>query len=338
MRLSTTECNVSPDNDQFVVRVERRGSVAVDQPGLHERQLGTPVPRTPRATGCVTVGAVHREIRTHARFDRIRRFIRPHVPRQHVRRRHAVSEISRVAQQGELVAGEAVDRLRAVQLPRRERQRVPALRRVAAHALGSARDVPVLRVRQAAIRDREVEVVAAIAHERRLGLRVVPFVAHAIDAARVAHEHTRLDPLRRRGNAARHFHVEMFHPDHAGRQRPQAILAPRHRADRVGHHEPPPFHRVVAPEREVWRVRQQARGRGEIAHVGEKLRRAQRRGITTAGVVVMSRMIVPVKYDESSTSPLLGSVPKFAGKAEPAMRSTVVTPPGRVSAQMFPET
>ena len=103
---------------------------AVDEPGLGERDLVASVPRRRRGAAGpgVAVGAVHREVRAHAGFQRVGRFIRAHVARQDAGRFGGIGKISGVLELGDLVAGEAVDGLREVELARIEGKRIPRLR------------------------------------------------------------------------------------------------------------------------------------------------------------------------------------------------------------------
>src|SRR5262245_38369272 len=67
------------------------------------------------------------------------------------------------------------------------------------------------------------EIRSAVRREVRLGLRVVPLIADAIDVVACFYEHARFDALFRQWIAACGFEVEMFEPFHPGREAPVRI-------------------------------------------------------------------------------------------------------------------
>jgi len=64
------------------------------------------------------------------------------------------------------------------------------------------------------------DVLALMRELRGLGAGIVPTVADAIRAAGVFHHQTGLDPLFTGRDAPLHLHVEVLHPDCAGRESP----------------------------------------------------------------------------------------------------------------------
>ena len=155
---------------------------------------------------------------------------------------------------------------------------------MARRALRPAGDAPRLRVGLPGDGDVHGKIVTAILHERGLGPGGIPAVAHPVAAARVLHEHPGFDPLLRRGGvAALGFQIEVFHPNLPVRESPRPIARPGHAASPVGDREPAALHRMVAPETEVRLVGQHAGRRREIGEIGEKPRRAERRGEAAVG-------------------------------------------------------
>ena len=158
-----------------------------------------------------------------------------------------IREITCRAQRRELVSRDSVHRGRLIQLARIEAQRVSAHRRMARETFAARGNSPLLRDRRDAIRDRQVEVRAAVRDEIRFRARRVPRVADSVNAVRSLHDETCFDALLRGGIAACHFHVEVFHPNHSGGQRPVAIGGVCDCGTQTRNAKPTPLDGVISP-------------------------------------------------------------------------------------------
>ena len=171
---------------------------------------------------------------------------------------------------GELVAGEATDGAREVELSGVEGKSMSGLWSVTNHAFAAAGDAPMLGDHGASLVDAQIEVLTFIVNECRFRSRFIPPIAHPIGPAVGFDEEAGFDAFLGAGISALQFEIKVFHPKHAVGQGPAIVLGPGHLARPIGNAEPALFDGVVAPEGEIDVVGVHSGSRGEVGQVGEE--------------------------------------------------------------------
>src|SRR5262249_18269384 len=115
-------------------------------------------------------------------------FARERVTREGVGRFRRVGEVSGVLEEFDLIAGQAVHRVGAIELACREGETETTLSRVTGQTFCARGNVPGLGVGRAIVGDAQVEIRADIWHEGGVGLIGVPLITDAVNACRVADE------------------------------------------------------------------------------------------------------------------------------------------------------
>ena len=148
----------------------------------------------------------------------------------------------------------------AVELPGVEPERAAGDGTVAGEAFGLGGVVPGLLFGDAGVVDGKGLIRAGFGDEVGIGVVGAPFVGDAINAGGGFDDEACFEAADGGFVAARHFHVEVFHPDHAGGEGPVAGGVEADGVGGVGDHEPALFEGVVGPETDIGGVSDEAVG------------------------------------------------------------------------------